>query len=166
MYGRSTANQRIEGFWSQFKKMFSQYWINFFKDMIDEGIFDNSNPIHINCIQYCFMELLQSELNKCINEWNNHYIRKQKNAESPYGKPEILYKLPELTNSHECGYKIIENKVILCDNIYSIQISPIGCINEFKNIAQLINIFKVKPNNAEEAKKLYVFILNTLENFL
>lgn len=44
-YGRSTANQRIECWWSQLRRLTMNYWINFFKDMRDRGLLDNSDPI-------------------------------------------------------------------------------------------------------------------------
>ena len=37
--GRSTANQRIEGYWSHLAKDGRGWWINFFKDLLDLGLF-------------------------------------------------------------------------------------------------------------------------------
>jgi hypothetical protein len=79
MHGKSTSNQRIERFWGHVRKNCAQFWMNLFKNMIDRQLFDNSNPIHIDCIRYCFMDLIQQDLNKVVKEWNLHPIRKQKN---------------------------------------------------------------------------------------
>jgi hypothetical protein len=74
MYGRSTANQRIEAFWGQLRKRFAKYYINYFKDMIDEGIFENTNYLHIDCLRFCFMEIIQRKLDintkECIKSTN------------------------------------------------------------------------------------------------
>ena len=37
-YGTSPANQRIECWWSYFKRGRASWWIDFFKDMVDSGI--------------------------------------------------------------------------------------------------------------------------------
>ena len=55
-YGTSTANQRIEAWWSQFRRHRANWWINFFKDMTALGIFDASNEIHLQCIRFYFYQ--------------------------------------------------------------------------------------------------------------
>ena len=41
-YGTSTSNQRIESWWSQCRRSRMNWWINYFKDLRDRGIFDVS----------------------------------------------------------------------------------------------------------------------------
>ena len=41
-YGSSTATLRIEAWWSILRRSRTNWWINYIKDMIDEGIFDSS----------------------------------------------------------------------------------------------------------------------------
>ena len=55
-YGTSTANQRIEPWWSQFRRHRANWWINVFKDMTALGIFDASNEIHLQCIRFYFYQ--------------------------------------------------------------------------------------------------------------
>lgn len=57
MFGRSTSNQRIECWWSQLRRMCTGFWINLFKDMRDEGIFDNSDIIQVEIMRFCFKVL-------------------------------------------------------------------------------------------------------------
>ena len=38
-YGPSTGNQRVECWWSHLKKSRTTWWINFFKDLVDRGVF-------------------------------------------------------------------------------------------------------------------------------
>ena len=70
-------------------------WINHFKDMADYGIIDNSDIVHIECIRYCFVQLIDSELDGVARHWNEHRIRKCKNVDLPAGKPDVLYFQPE-----------------------------------------------------------------------
>lgn len=89
--GKSTSNQRIESYWSQLRRAGIDHYISLFKNMRDTFVFDNSNPIHIECIRYCFGPLINLELETTLEEWNKHSIRKQKNREVPPGKPNYLF---------------------------------------------------------------------------
>ena len=62
-YGRSVSNQTIESWWSFFfHKTDSDWWIQLFKDVRDSGIYCDDNPIHVECLKFCFMKLIQDEL--------------------------------------------------------------------------------------------------------
>ena len=47
LFGRSTANQ---------KKSCLQWWMNYFKDLRDKGIFDDSDIFHTECLRFAFLE--------------------------------------------------------------------------------------------------------------
>lgn len=61
IYGRSTANQRIESWWSILRKQNAQFWINFFEAMKDNLLFDGSFTDKA-LIQFCFMKNVQVSL--------------------------------------------------------------------------------------------------------
>lgn len=61
---RPTANQRIEAYWSQLVKDCSSWWINFFKDLSDLGLFNGSDPVRQECIRFCLMQILRDELHQ------------------------------------------------------------------------------------------------------
>ena len=48
LYGKSTAYQRIEAWWSKFQPQGMLYWMNHFKELSDAGIFDR--PIVVSSI--------------------------------------------------------------------------------------------------------------------
>ncbi len=112
MYGRSTVNQRIEAFWGQLKKRFAKYYINYFKDMIDEGIFDNMSYLHIDCLKFCLMEIIQRKLDTITKEWNLHYIRKQSESDVPHGKPDITYNFTHLYSTENTRQQSISKRLI------------------------------------------------------
>lgn len=98
MYGKSTLNQRIEAWWGVFKKLGIHWWINLFKDYRDTGMFDLDNPVVKECLRFCFMDALQTDLDRIANHWNSHVIRPQRGyAELPSGKPDVLYFVRERT---------------------------------------------------------------------
>ena len=99
--------QRIESFWSQLRRLVVQFWITFFKDMRDLGQLDNSNPMHIDCLRFCFGQLVQSELDQAVHLWNNHCIRRQRFAECPSGIPNIIYHTPHLYGTTRCSPEFV-----------------------------------------------------------
>jgi hypothetical protein len=58
VYGWSIANQRIEAWWCILRKKCSQFWMNLFSELKDNGEF-TGNLIDKNLIQFCFMALIQ-----------------------------------------------------------------------------------------------------------
>ena len=51
--GRSTANQRIEAYWSHLVKGGPGWWIIFLEDLSGLGLFNDLDPVHIDCIRFC-----------------------------------------------------------------------------------------------------------------
>ena len=103
LFGSSTSNQRIESWWSQFRRSYSTWWINYFKDLIEQNIFDPSKAYHVECIRFCYMRLLQRELEEVSSMWNNHRMRAVRNCECPAGRPAVIYDAPELFGGYESG---------------------------------------------------------------
>ena len=96
LYGRSVSNQRIEAWWSFLRNNDTDWWINFFKELRDVGLYCDDNPLHVECLRFRFIPLLQKELNHVAQQWNLHKIRPSLNQEFPPGQPDVLYFLPEL----------------------------------------------------------------------
>ena len=90
-FGSSTANQKIESWWPQLRKTKSLWWINNFKDMIAQNTFDPSIVCHVDCLRFCFITLLQNDLDEMKTMWNNHFIRCQTNSEWPSGRPNLIH---------------------------------------------------------------------------
>lgn len=56
--GTSTANQRIESWWSYLRRQHLQFWIEAFRELLDNGNF-SGNFIDKNLIQFCFTAIIQ-----------------------------------------------------------------------------------------------------------
>ena len=96
-YVSSPRNQGIEGWWSFLRKDHANWWINFFKDLAEEGTVDITIPLHVECLWFSFADLLQKNLNEVKELWNSHYIRKSR-YDTLQGRPDSLYYFPELQN--------------------------------------------------------------------
>jgi len=100
-YGTSPANQRIESWWSFFRRVHSQGWIDMFESLVASGVFQPGNVKQTECLRFCFMHLIQNELDNVVREWNTHRIRPSAGARCPAGIPEELYFLPP-ASAHDC----------------------------------------------------------------
>ncbi|GAA6095129.1 uncharacterized protein LOC121651938 [Tachysurus ichikawai] len=61
----------------------------------DEGDFDGSF-LDKNLVLFCFLGLIQEELDSTKDTWNSHLIRPLRNSLVPHGRPDFMYTLPEL----------------------------------------------------------------------
>ena len=81
MYGKS-VNQRIEAWWGMLGKDCTKWWIDFFKDMRSNGLYCDDDCIEVECLKFCFMNILRDELHRAARLWNLHRIRPSTNVES------------------------------------------------------------------------------------
>ena len=161
LYGKSTANQRIEAWWSILRRTNSNWWINFFKDMRDSGIYNSSNPIQYSCLQFCFMPIVQAELHAVARNWNLHKIRPSQHSDSPPGRPDVLYFLPNTKNTYDLKSEVDEDDLQAAESLCGGQLPPMGCDPTF---AELGNIIMQErnlpwPSCPNEAKELYIELL-------
>ncbi|KAJ8043469.1 hypothetical protein HOLleu_10563 [Holothuria leucospilota] len=167
MYGRSTSNQRIEAWWGQLKRTSTNFWINLFRGLQDDGSFDNSDQIHVECLRFCFTDLIQSDFNKVLQEWNQHSIRHQNGVLIPSGKPDEMYYTPEVFGTHDYKMPLLftQGDIDEVEMEYSSQYPPHGCSEEF--LAVLNEIFGdiadyQMPSTVEEALFLYRQLVHIL----
>lgn len=58
LYGRSTANQRIECWWGILRKENTEYWISTFRKLLNDGEF-NGEDVEKELIRLCFLRIIQ-----------------------------------------------------------------------------------------------------------
>ena len=75
LYGKSSANQRIEAWWGMLKRGCMAWWIDFFKDLRGYGIYSEYNVIEVECLRFCFMNIIREELHRFAIQWNLHKMR-------------------------------------------------------------------------------------------
>ena len=101
-YGTSPANQRIESWWSYFRRARTGWWMDFFKDMIASGQLELGNILHMECLWFCFEPVLSLELDAIKIQWNTHRIRQTRNHGTVSGVPDVMYYLPGQFGAVEC----------------------------------------------------------------
>ncbi|XP_049926248.1 uncharacterized protein LOC126406111 isoform X1 [Epinephelus moara] len=125
MYGTSTANQRIESWWSFFRKQRTQFWIEVFSDLREGHLFNGTHE-HKCLLRYVFLDVLQKELDDYKQLWNNHTIRPVRQSRCPSGKPEAMYHLAHRFGGRECGFPVPQEALHQFNGILPAQHSLCG----------------------------------------
>lgn len=163
-YGRSVSNQRIEAWWGSLRRQGIQWWISFFKDLRDSNEYDELNPLHVECLKFCFTRLIQAELDRIAAHWNLHSIRAQRNTEIPNGKPDLMYFIPEVFGGRNFGKKINQKHVKLCCEEYGLRREI--CCKDFEELANILKPDLQVPMNVQSALRLYNELLALIEENL
>ena len=164
-FGPSTRNQWIDAWWSILRQTRFSWWINFLKSLCETGNLDPSKPFRLEVKRFCFIELIQIELDKVKDMWNNHKIRPVRNGERPSGKPNVLYIALNLTGGINSKFPVSEHDVILAKS-FSRKPSLFGCSDDIADLCHAIVQEKVLtiPSTAMECKTVFNTIITDVEN--
>lgn len=110
-YGPSPKNQRIENWWSYFRRGSSTWWTDFFNQMCGSGLLDLEDELQMECLWFCFSGVLQEHLDTVKFHWNTHRIRPSRYGTVP-GIPNVLYHLPDHVGGLECKRTLPEPRLI------------------------------------------------------
>ena len=100
-YRSSAFNQRINIFWSHFKRIHLSWAIDFFKGLVATGSLILGNILQMGFLWLVFSPLIQCELDRLTKEWNADKIRKS-NHSLASGIPDELYFFPESLGYEQC----------------------------------------------------------------
>ncbi|KAL7373453.1 hypothetical protein ABVT39_007148 [Epinephelus coioides] len=110
IYGCSTSNQRIESWWGVLRKQSVQFWMDIFQTLKDDGDF-----LDKNLIQFCFLNLIQEELDEVVRTRNTHQIRSRPAHGLRGGSPILLFSMPQLYGAAEDKLQsVLPEEVAVC----------------------------------------------------
>ena len=160
--GKSTANQRIEAFWSKLRQGGGGWWINFFKDLRDSGTYRDHCPVHRECLKFCFMPVIRQELYSLVELWNTKRIEVKKGeVDVIRGKPDVMFFLPEVYSTRCYLVGTDERVVRICKDLYTQQCYD--CSPEIEALAQIIEPGYRQPVDTREALRLFITITTELD---
>lgn len=164
-YGKSTSNQRIEAWWGRLRQGCADWWIEFFKDLRDSGLYCDDNVIHCECLKFCFMDVIQNELHRAAKEWNVHRIRPSSNVESPAGKPDVLYFVPGSVNAQDYLIPVDMDEIEIAEDMCAERPQEKGCSPYFRELADMIMEDEGLEiaTTAEEALQLHFDLLDYID---
>ena len=112
------------------------------------------------------MHLIQDELKHVTEQWKLHRIRPCRNSDSPAGRPEVLYFLPELKEAMDYSTPVPSDEIDLAKEVCCDQLNEQPASRGFVELAYLImdeeNL--TMPDDAEEALRLYIDLVYHIEN--
>ena len=163
-YGTSQSNIRIENLWSHFKRTYTTWIINYFKDMVSNDELRLGNHFQMECAWFVYSGLLQSELDKMVEEWNTHTIRKSRHTEV-WGVPDELFDITEMRGFQKCGRLVEKDLTDWLDvqgNVRNeadavLNSSDLDLAEYFKYVVNERGI-SMPPRDWDEAKKIYMDI--------
>ena len=121
--------------------------------------------MQVECLKFCFIPLIQGELDRVTLHWNLHKIRPSSNEESPSGRPDVLYFLPELSGSSSRGHDINMDDIEDIQDILNIHVHRLSLRSaDFAELASLIMDDErlSMPETVEEALDLYTLLVSLL----
>ena len=162
MFGKSTSNQRIEAWWGRLRQGCANWLIEFFKD---SGLYYDDNVIHCECLKFCFMDVIQGELHRAVEEWNVHRIRPSSNIESPSRKPDVLYFVPGLVHTQDYVTPVDMDEIQIAEDMCAERPQAKGCSSYFRELAEMIMLDEGLEiaSTAEEALQLYLDLLDYID---
>lgn len=164
MYGTSTSNQRIEAWWSKFRGLGMEAWIQHLKELEQCGIIDTSSVCDVECIRYCYMDLLRRELNTVLQEWNTHHMRRTSHFDSaPFGKPDIMFYFPQLFEARSY-LQPFYNRSFTTLSAIACELQP-DCLSDFQRaFDDIVTTGQLsKPQTLREASILLVTLLDAID---
>ena len=136
---------------------YADWWIEYFKNLRDSGLYNDKNVIHRECLE---------ELHRVVLEWNVHRIRPSANLESPSEKPDILYFLTELKGAQDYSTLIDVDKIEIADQMCATRPQAKGCCAAFKDLGEMIMEDERldTPTTIDKACQLYFVLLDLIDD--
>lgn len=124
IYGPSTANQRIESWWSKLMWGCTKRWIEYSNFLISCALFVPGEFADQVAVYAIYGKMIQNDVTKFGRLWNGHRIRKQKNRpDLRPGVPADLFMDPDVRNfAVPLGERGREGLAIMTDNVEGIEI--------------------------------------------
>uniref|UniRef100_A0A8W8K035 Integrase core domain-containing protein n=1 Tax=Magallana gigas TaxID=29159 RepID=A0A8W8K035_MAGGI len=165
LYGKSTHYQRIEWFWGCLRKKVGQFWMDLFQNLSS----DNESTsfcgtfLDKSLIQFCFIKLIQKDLDELAAMWNTHTISSSVNRLREGNRPLMMYTLPELFGCENQLCPVNTHEVNLCEE----ETTPKPehpCDDTVKELCFDImeETGDVMPDNAFSAKELYLSLRDAI----
>ena len=163
IYAKSTHNQRIEAFWSRLKKFRLSWWIHLFKKMEKDKVYKSHLETHQEVLLFCFLPIVQNELNEFYQTWNRRNIRQS--AAAPGGRPDLLFSAPETVGFTHQGVQVQMEDLDITVRQLGISEAPY-CrdeqLHELLSIYVHLNDLSI-PVDAFEGLELYAKLLDLLK---
>jgi hypothetical protein len=163
--GRSVHNQRIERWWQFLRTHFTQFWMEVFTEMVNLQIYDSSNELHYQLLQFCFTPVLRNNIKDIVEYWNGHKVRKVSNSQCPAGVPEILFTVPEVYGKSDYRQPVESDLLLFTNSILGKPLNEYSCSDAYADICLhlMADMSLRMPYNVFEAVDLFVQLKSVID---
>ena len=111
------------------------------------------------------MDVLRNELHQVAKLWNLHRIRPSANNESPPGRPDLLYFVPQATDTINYATPVDEDDLDVSEDLADVTNASNSTDPAFAELAHIIMDEKNlhMAESAEEARRLYIDLMHDTE---
>lgn len=150
----SPQNQWIEAYWSILQRDRIGWLKSFLIDLADLELFFADDPVQLDCIRFCFINLIRKDLYSIQSDWNTHIISRSRCGRVT-GRPDTLYFLPHIKNKENYSLQVDVEEIEEFHHVTS-QLRDVS--EEFKEFSTLAIEDQQHPETVTEALSLYVFL--------
>ncbi len=134
--------------------------------MTQDALFNETDIFHRECLRFCFMDVIQAELNRIRHDWNRHNINKsRKNEHVPTGRPHMIYSDPERYNTRSYHRNINQVDINFLKQQFPFEFMEHGTLPDFVNLFHQMKPRLRMPRNATEGKALYLELLQLYNRY-
>lgn len=77
--GSSVHNQRIERLWRDVNRIVISRFLNIFLYLEAREVLQPLNEVHLFCLHFVYIDLINHALEEFTNQWNNHPVTTETN---------------------------------------------------------------------------------------
>ena len=100
--GSSVHNQRIERLWRVVNRIVISRFLNIFLYLETRDVLQPLNEVHLFCLHFVYIDLINHALEVFTNQWNNHPVTTETNF-----SPQQLWGMITLRNSHHTAVQTV-----------------------------------------------------------
>ncbi|KAH7889503.1 hypothetical protein F5I97DRAFT_1844707 [Phlebopus sp. FC_14] len=110
LFLKSIHNTPIEGLWHWFAKTQGINMKTLIQSGRNDGIYHPNKDLHKQLFYWLWPQILQEQLDKFVEYWNNHCIRYQKDKPNPSGTtPRHAFTAPQACGGQDCKVAVMQD---------------------------------------------------------
>ena len=131
--------------------------------MVKSGLCKENIETHQEALIFCFLFVLQCEFNIFMKTANSRMI--QLSANTPSGRPDMLFYVPSMAGFTYGSIKVDEEKIAIARDLLGTEHCPVYRNRDLNDIfIRYCEVHNLKiPQDAESALELYTSLLGYIE---